>query len=243
MHFTPSSRHFIPLRSKYRPQHHQSMFLLQCQKKADRSGRAERSEAWTVFARSNTAIVGSNPTEAWMFVCVFSVSTVSSETASRPNKQVSEDLSLDKPLHVIYKVSKLAYEWFWVILIANERVKKMSENMRSECNISTRFTCYIGTAYCNVRPITHLVYAGILSYAKGEEKQRECKMVQETLMHPSSVCSWCHAIPVPSLDMPRASHQRHGPVVHHSSQTSDSRYKLTAELSYVCWCLLPSSRE
>jgi hypothetical protein len=29
----------------------------------------------TVFARSNTAIVGSNPTEAWMFVCVFSVST------------------------------------------------------------------------------------------------------------------------------------------------------------------------
>jgi hypothetical protein len=24
----------------------------------------------TVFARSNTAIVGSNPTEAWMFVCV-----------------------------------------------------------------------------------------------------------------------------------------------------------------------------
>jgi hypothetical protein len=29
----------------------------------------------TVFARSNTAIVGSNPTEARMFVCVFSVST------------------------------------------------------------------------------------------------------------------------------------------------------------------------
>jgi hypothetical protein len=24
----------------------------------------------TVFARFNTAIVGSNPTEAWMFVCV-----------------------------------------------------------------------------------------------------------------------------------------------------------------------------
>jgi hypothetical protein len=36
---------------------------------------AERSRARTVFARSNTAIVGSNPTEAWMFVCVFSVST------------------------------------------------------------------------------------------------------------------------------------------------------------------------
>jgi hypothetical protein len=31
-------------------------------------------------------------------VCVFSVFTVSSETASRPNKKVSEDLSLDKPL-------------------------------------------------------------------------------------------------------------------------------------------------
>jgi hypothetical protein len=31
---------------------------------------AERSKARTVFARSNTAIVGSNPTEAWMFVCV-----------------------------------------------------------------------------------------------------------------------------------------------------------------------------
>jgi hypothetical protein len=42
-------------------------------------------------------------------VCVFSVSTVSSETASRPNKRFHEDLSLDKPLHVIYKVSKLAY--------------------------------------------------------------------------------------------------------------------------------------
>jgi hypothetical protein len=31
---------------------------------------AERSKPRTVFARSNTAIVGSNPTEAWMFVCV-----------------------------------------------------------------------------------------------------------------------------------------------------------------------------
>jgi hypothetical protein len=30
----------------------------------------ERSKARTVFARSTTAIVGSNPTEAWMFVCV-----------------------------------------------------------------------------------------------------------------------------------------------------------------------------
>jgi hypothetical protein len=31
---------------------------------------AERSRARTVFARSNTEIVGSNRTEAWMFVCV-----------------------------------------------------------------------------------------------------------------------------------------------------------------------------
>jgi hypothetical protein len=31
---------------------------------------AERSKARTVFARTNTAIVGSNHTEAWMFVCV-----------------------------------------------------------------------------------------------------------------------------------------------------------------------------
>jgi hypothetical protein len=34
---------------------------------------AELSKARTVFSRSNTAIVGSNPTEAWMFVCVFCV--------------------------------------------------------------------------------------------------------------------------------------------------------------------------
>jgi hypothetical protein len=31
---------------------------------------AERSKTQTVFARSNTEIVGSNPTQAWMFVCV-----------------------------------------------------------------------------------------------------------------------------------------------------------------------------
>jgi hypothetical protein len=42
-------------------------------------------------------------------VCVFSVSTVSIETASRPNERFNDDLSSDKPLHVIYKVSKLAY--------------------------------------------------------------------------------------------------------------------------------------
>jgi hypothetical protein len=58
-----------------------------------------------------------------MDVCVFCVRffcfyIVSSETASRPNKNINEDLSLDKPLHVIYKVSKLAYR-IWVILIVN----------------------------------------------------------------------------------------------------------------------------
>jgi hypothetical protein len=31
---------------------------------------------------------------------------------------------MDKPLHVVYKVSKLAYR-IWVILIANKRVKKI----------------------------------------------------------------------------------------------------------------------
>jgi hypothetical protein len=61
-------------------------------------------------------------------LCVFCVRffcfyIVSNKTASRPNKKVNEELSLDKPLHVIYKVSKLAYR-IWVILIANKRVKK-----------------------------------------------------------------------------------------------------------------------
>jgi hypothetical protein len=31
---------------------------------------AARSKVRTVFARSKTEIVGSNPTEAWIFVCV-----------------------------------------------------------------------------------------------------------------------------------------------------------------------------
>jgi hypothetical protein len=31
---------------------------------------AARSKTRTVFGRSKTAIVGSNPIEAWMFVCV-----------------------------------------------------------------------------------------------------------------------------------------------------------------------------
>jgi hypothetical protein len=32
---------------------------------------AVRSKARTVFARSNTGIVGSNPLEAWMSMCVY----------------------------------------------------------------------------------------------------------------------------------------------------------------------------
>jgi hypothetical protein len=47
------------------------------------------------------------------------------------------NLSLDKPLHVIYKVSKLAYR-IWVILIANERVKK-----KSTAKKITNFVCPI----------------------------------------------------------------------------------------------------
>jgi hypothetical protein len=42
---------------------------------------AERSEAWTVFARSDARIVGSNPTEAWMFVYVYSVFVLGSGLA------------------------------------------------------------------------------------------------------------------------------------------------------------------
>jgi hypothetical protein len=44
-----------------------------------------------VFDRSNTEIVGSNPTEAWMFVfCVrfFCFYIVSGETASRPKRRL-----------------------------------------------------------------------------------------------------------------------------------------------------------
>jgi hypothetical protein len=42
---------------------------------------AERSEAWTVFARSDAGIVGSNPTEACMFVYVYSVFVLGSGLA------------------------------------------------------------------------------------------------------------------------------------------------------------------
>jgi hypothetical protein len=36
-----------------------------------------RSKAWTVFARSNTGIVCSNPTQTWMSVCVYSMFVLS----------------------------------------------------------------------------------------------------------------------------------------------------------------------
>jgi hypothetical protein len=42
---------------------------------------AERSEAWTVFARSDAGIVGSNPTEVWMFLYVYAVFVLGSGLA------------------------------------------------------------------------------------------------------------------------------------------------------------------
>jgi hypothetical protein len=103
---------------------------------------AERSRAWTVFARSNTAIVGSNPTEAWMLVCVLCAFLLFLQSqVTQPAdliKKVSEDLSLDKPLHVIYKVSKLAYR-IWVILIANKRVIKKGSRMLPSNPTSAKF--------------------------------------------------------------------------------------------------------
>jgi hypothetical protein len=37
---------------------------------------AARSETRTAFARFNTGIVGLNPTQAWMSVCIYSVSVM-----------------------------------------------------------------------------------------------------------------------------------------------------------------------
>jgi hypothetical protein len=42
---------------------------------------AVRSKAWIVFARSDAGIVGSNPTETWMFVYVYSVFVLGSNLA------------------------------------------------------------------------------------------------------------------------------------------------------------------
>jgi hypothetical protein len=63
-----------------------------------------------------------------MFVCVlcafFSVSTVSSETASRPNKRLVRTYHWIGLFNVIYKASKLAYR-IWVILTANKKSHKI----------------------------------------------------------------------------------------------------------------------
>jgi hypothetical protein len=60
----------------------------------------------------------------FMYVlCAFILFLHSLERDSQPTKEkVNEDLSLDKPLHVIYKVSKLAHR-IRVILIANNKKK------------------------------------------------------------------------------------------------------------------------
>jgi hypothetical protein len=44
---------------------------------------------------------------------------------------------LDKPLHVIYKVSKLAYR-IWVILVANKKFKK--EEKKGQPHAPAAFT-------------------------------------------------------------------------------------------------------
>jgi hypothetical protein len=49
------------------------IFLLPCIYSSLPITMAARSKAWTVFARSNAGIVGSNPTQGWMSVCVYSV--------------------------------------------------------------------------------------------------------------------------------------------------------------------------
>jgi hypothetical protein len=80
----------------------------------------------TVLVRSNTEIVCSNPTEAWMFVfCVrfFCFYIVSSEATNRPNKRLMRTYHWISLFMSYTEVSKLAYR-IWVILIANERVKK-----------------------------------------------------------------------------------------------------------------------
>jgi hypothetical protein len=56
--------------------------------------------------------------------CAFFLFLHSLKWDSQPTyEKLNEVLSLDKPLHVIYKFSKWAYR-IWVIMIANKRVKK-----------------------------------------------------------------------------------------------------------------------
>jgi hypothetical protein len=63
-------------------------------------------------------------------VCFFCFYIVSSETASRSNKRLIRTYHWIS-LFMSYKVSKLAYR-IWVILIANERVKKMFKGTAAE---------------------------------------------------------------------------------------------------------------
>jgi hypothetical protein len=64
-------------------------------------------------------------------VCVFSVSTVASETASRPNERLVRTYHWISLSNVIYKVSKLAYI-ISVILIANKRVIKKKKKRKTK---------------------------------------------------------------------------------------------------------------
>jgi hypothetical protein len=75
-----------------------------------------------------------------MDVCVCSVRffcfyIVSSETASRPNKRLVRTYHWISLFNVIYKVSKLAYR-IWVILIANKRFIK--KTLRKEHRLCLR---------------------------------------------------------------------------------------------------------
>jgi hypothetical protein len=53
---------------------------------------AARSKAWTVFARSKTGVVGSNPTQAWMFafiLCLYSPVYVAALRRADPSSKES----------------------------------------------------------------------------------------------------------------------------------------------------------
>jgi hypothetical protein len=68
---------------------------------------------------------------------------------------------LDKPLHVMYKVSKLAYR-IWVILIANERVKKKlltsqtTQIFRTKCVILSSNAAQHYVSHWRPIPVLHL---------------------------------------------------------------------------------------
>jgi hypothetical protein len=65
---------------------------------------AARSEAWTVFTRSNTGIVGSNPTQGMdVCMCVYSVSVLSCV-------QVAASRRADHSSKESYRLCKNDYE-------------------------------------------------------------------------------------------------------------------------------------